>query len=1128
MQPTYQIVALKTESMITPLGLDCHKPRFSWQMGSQHQGKRQTAYQISVRTGNDKIIVWDSGRVACSRSDHIEYCGSPLAPCVRYGWTVEVWDEAEQSISASSWFETGLMNPAEEAWEGAKWIGPVNNTLAASTKGIFWIESTFRITEGTCGGIVFGANDHRLNDKYKNTFLIQGPNYISYQIDISTLPAKLFIYRVGYRPGDSIDVPMAAMDIRDYNNPDDWIITEENKTDFHTLAVEVTGNRAKAYVDGHLVDVVEAEVFFRPGLKLKRGRQLNPAGDNDLITYPRLNEIGFSVPQGSNVQFKELKVRDVREPKAVVFYDAPACADRIFEGLPVEGGCYSIGGETVTADPSRVSIPMLRRSFQVAGGKKLADARLYVTARGIYEGHINGEKLSEDWFQPGASQYDKHLYYQTYDLTRRLTPGENAVGFYLASGWWSDSQTFALENYNFYGDRPSILAKIVLRYEDGSRETVVTDTDSWKYTGDGPVLYASFFHGEHIDARREAAYKDFATASYNDNEWGSPAEIAPLPIPREEGGLHMWPCPNYTSPEIIGQTGDPVRAVRTIKALSATEPRPGIHIYDMGQNMAGVPRIKLKGAPGQLITLRYCEILYPALDEYGELHGLPLMENLRDASCTDFYICKGDPEGEWFMPRFTFHGYRYVEITGTDTPPAVGDVEGIVLSSITALSGGFECSDPLVNKLFENITWSQLGNFISIPTDCPQRNERMGWMGDAQVFAQTATYNGDVRLFFSRYLQAVRDLQSQEGQYPNIAPLGGGFGGIAWEIAGIVIPWEVYRQYGDLRVVQDNYQAMAAYMDFLDRHYKNGALNGVGMLGDWLATEMGTDNDLVWHAIYAYASKIMAFMAKAIGNTADQEKYDALFYKLQGDWNNNFIDPVTGKTRAMDGTINDTQCSYALPLAYGVVSPENAGRAAGHLNRKTQELGHTLTTGFLGTAPINPALTEYGYGDTAYALLRQTQYPSWLYSVTQGATTIWERWNSYTVEAGFGGNNSMNSFNHYSLGAVGAWIYTHVLGIRPDESQPGYHRFIIKPYMGSLSYARGYYDSPYGRIESGWSIEGDKITLDISIPANTQATVYLPLGQIDSGISIEAIQEDDWQKIALPSGRYQFTIQSAF
>lgn len=1105
----FTIVGLQTEYLTRPLGLDAASPRFSWRMESEEPGKEQVAYRITVGTKAGDNDLWDSGTVQRACSHGAAYEGSPLAPCTQYRWRVTVTDEKGETVSADSVFETGFLDSGMSAWDGARWIGAEINNLAADVKGVFRVESTFAVRQGTAAGIVFGSGDSRLLKPHQNTYLISGENYIAYVIDTEKIPAKLKIFRVGYAPEDRADRPFFEREICDLAKPEDTVITAENKNEPHMLRVEVLGNCAKAYLDGKLIDEVEKALPYAPETVLHQGRQLNPLGDNDVMTFPRLCSVGFYVPQGGEAVYQNLTVRELRVPQAVVFDERADKENSTFAGCagvrPTQEG-FLVSGGIVTADPSHSATPALRRDIRLKKDVSVAKARLYVTARGIYECYVEGRRVGEDWFQPGASQYDRHLYYQTYDITQQAQAGDFGVGVVLASGWWSDSQTFTVANHHYFGDRPSLLMKISVTYADGSGECFVTDTENWQCSTEGPVRYASFFHGEHVDARLEDTFADFSRFGYTQESFGRPSEIHPPEIRTPQGAFHMWPDPNSTEPRILGQPDRPIRVIDELTAVSVTEVRPGVFLYDMGQNMVGVPKIRLQGSAGQEITLRYCEITYPKLPEYGGLHGLPLMENLRDASCTDRYICKGSADGEVFLPRFTFHGYRYVEITGTDAPPPPQEVKGMVLSSVTRQTGDFTCSDTLVNRLFQNVLWSQRANFISIPTDCPQRNERMGWMGDAQVFAQTALYNADVRTLYYRYMQAVRDVQAENGRFADIAPVGGGFGGIVWGSAGLIIPYETCRQLGDTRIVEENYGAMRKYMDYLETNYEDGLLkDGVGNLGDWLAFDMSTDNDLIWNAYFAYDAKIMAEMAGLLGKTADADRYSNLFSRLKQDWNRRFVG-ADGVTLTRNGAVNDTQCSYAVPLYFEVAAGRHQEKMAANLARKTKELGNILTTGFVGTAPINQVLSAYGYGETACDLIRQRQYPSWLYSVTQGATTIWERWNSYTIDKGFGGNNGMNSFNHYSLGAVGAWLYRDVLGIKGDDGAPGYRSFILEPSVMGFAYAKGYFDSPYGRIESGWELDGGTgaVCWKVRIPANTRARVIVPVQTVavDGGCAV--------------------------
>lgn len=1106
----FEIRDLKTEFMENPMGMDCAAPRFSWKMMAAKKNARQSKYEILVGTQPDSDDMWNSGPVSSGESNGIYYSGKTLAPCTKYFWKVKVSDDEGQQVdSVSASFETGFLNPSMDAWDGAQWIGAPLHTVSSDVKGIFGIEAGFAIKEGCQrAGIVIGANDRRLSDR---------ENYFRFDVDVSQIPAKLSIYRVGIVKNDSPEVPLAVVDIVDYDSEaHEPVITEENKYKGHVIDIQITGNCEYTSIDGKRVDVTMRPLPW--GGEAEAPRQINPLGNNDVNTFPRLNEIGFYVPAGQTAAFEYIKVRHLRKPYGVFFSEdaangiCEACTGRtgsifaealedgrmVSAQIPVEDGVKTFyiieAGDKdtmVTGNPSHTSIPMLRRSFQVAD-KPVKSARLYATARGIYECSVNGISVTDTWFNPGETQYDRHLMYQTYDLGHCIQPGENAIGVILSSGWWSDAQTFVLGNYNYFGDKESFLGKLVVTYEDGSSDVIVTDTKNWKYCGDGPFTYAGFFHGEHYNAVVAEKFEGFDRAGFDDNDWQAPVVITPVAIGDGEvqgAGPMQWPYVNQQEPELIGQVGGGVYAIGEFQAKSVTKIRPGVYIYDMGYNIAGVPKLKLHGVRGQQAVIRFAEILCPSLPEFEGREGTLMIENLRDADCTDLYIFRGDENGEEYMPRFTFRGYRYIEISGVKQMPQLTDVCTVQLSSLKELSGNIRVSNPMVNDFIDNVRRSQRANFISIPTDCPQRNERMGWDGDTSIFSRTASFNTDVRLFYYRWLQAMRDLQVN-GKYPDIAPVGGGFGGYTYESSGLHVTWEVYQQYGDIQVVRDNYEAMAAFMDYSAANKAAGHLVTPGTLGDWLSPEE-TDLELICLAFYGYNARIMSKMAAAIGKEVDAAKYGELFTALKAEFNERFIDKESGKTK------DDTQCSYALPLSCGMINDEFIDRVGNNLAEKTKRTDYRVLTGFFGTAPLNPMLTATGHMEDAYRLMEQTLCPSWLYPVTQGATSIWERWDSYTVENGFGGNNNMNSFNHYSLGAVCEWLYMYVLGIRRDEDRPGYKHFTAKPEIGSFEFARGGFETPYGRIQAEWEKKDGEVLYRLEVPANCSATVVLPDGRCE-------------------------------
>ena len=1056
---SYILTNLTAELDRAPLGMDIACPRFGWRIESDEKNVKQTSYHITIKTADE--TVWDSGIVETAETQWIEYAGAPLKARTEYTWQVASTGTAGEA-SASSSFETGLMDTDISAWRGAKWIGDSRVSLTAKAKAIFSVSLNF-IMRGEAVGVIFGKNDPRLLDPNKNDYNLAGENYIKYRLDKN---GKLSIFRVGYHPDDTADKPIGEQHIENFD-----------ASAPHSLRVDVIGNNAYAYLDEAEIDYVEKPIppfMRRPGMpeKMKVARQLNPAGDNDLTTYPLLCESGFFAE--GEAEITKYAVTNIRPPKATLA--------RIEASTPGPFGEYVkidrlvIRDTECTCDLSHGGIPMLHRDFSLKGD--IARARLYATARGVYDCTVNAERISDRRFEPGASQYDKHLQYQVYDVTGLLKEGENAIDVELSSGWWNESQTFTLMNYNYWGDRQSLLMMLIVEYADGTEETIVTTPGEWKIRDNGPVRFAGWFYGQHYDARFEDA----------EPEWRDSVEVGTVDFSELAGAPGMrWPLPTMDQPELKASVGSPVKQIMTLTAKELIVPRPGVYVYDMGQNMIGVPEITFRGKAGEEAVIRYGEVLYPDLPEYAGNVGMILTENYRDAISIDRYVFK-DEDPVTYSPRHTFHGYRYVEISGVAEAPAIEDIKGLVLSSINRLTGDIETSNPMVNQLYSNIRWSQYCNFLSIPTDCPQRNERMGWSGDINVFSRTAVYNADVYGFLHRYTECIRDCQLPDGRFADIAPVGGGFGGIEWGSAGIVVPYEVYRQYGDKRIIEENYAAMARYIEFLKEKGTPGLLTNVGPLGDWLATDMSTDNPLLWNTFYYFDAKVMSEMAAVIGRDEDAAAYAALAEEIKKNWNEAFIDPETGKTRNLKGEINDTQASYAVPLHYGLVNDrESFGKL---LAAKSEEVGYTVTTGFVGTGPLCPALSETGHSDVAYKILTNTKYPSWLYSVTEGATTIWERWNSVTKENGFGGNNSMNSFNHYSLGAVGAWMYGYMLGIRRGEGS--WQKFVLQPCAEGLDYACGHYESVYGVIKAGWKVENGKTVYCVSIPANTEAEVILP------------------------------------
>ena len=1073
---TFRIREIRINDRITPIGTDIKEPLISWILESEERDMKQSCVRILTGREPGGSDCWDSGLLETDRSIGIRYAGNPLQAQTRYYVTVCVQDRRGRQAKADTWFETGLMDEKIRAWHGAEWIGAPEYAVASDTIGAFALETTFQIKEGCRAGIIFGADDERLMDRYKNEMLLEGENEIRFVIDLETQPASLEIFRQGYAADDSKEEPLYRIPLVDIHTGEE-VITEENMREPHTLLIQVPGNGAYTWLDSHPVDESLREASYG---KVRSPRCLNPLGIVDVTTYPRLCSVGYYAGKGTRVSFPEgIHLHYLREP------------GNEFAVLDPQGKELT-GEKSETTDPSCHSIPVVRRCFLAA--EKPVKARLYATARGIYQCYVNGQRTDDVFFAPGASQFDRHLKYQTYDVTDMIRQGDNTIGCILSSGWWSDAFSFRTYNYNYWGDKPSFLCMLVLSYPDGSQDTIVTDAASWEYFGEGPFRYAGFFQGEHYDARRKGLLEDFLTDRKPVPGIKKPEVITPVMIPESEGifpGADRWPEVNRTEPALTGDDQAPVRIAETLTAKSVSSPRKGVWIYDLGQEIAGVPVIRFHEKAGQRITIRYGEMLYPDMERYRGLEGLMLQANLRDASSTDQYICSGEEEEVW-QPQFTFHGYRYIEITGAVNPPEVSDVKSCLLSSVEKITGTFTCSDPLVTRFVKNVRYSQYSNFISIPTDCPQRNERMGWLGDTCAFCKSADLQSSVRNFYLRNLEAMADLQKADGRLSPIAPFGGGFGGITYESAMILVAWELYQHYGDDTAIRRYYPAMDKWMNSMTRMGFPGRpeVSLMAWLGDWLAPEPA-DEYLIFNAFHYRNAKLMARFAGMMGHEEDEKKYLQTAQETKEYWNRTFVDPETGATRNSDGSICDAQGSYAVALLCDVFAEEYREKAFARLAARTKEDAYTVRTGFFGTGALNEMLSAGGYSDIAQKTMTQKGYPGWLYPVTQGATTVWERWNSCTDRDGFGDHNSMNSFNHYSLGSVVSWLYEHVLGIQRDGRHPGYARFILRPEIGTFTFAEGGIETPHGRIESSWEIKEGKVTYRCRIPANTTAQLIL-------------------------------------
>ena len=709
--------------------------------------------------------------------------------------------------------------------------------------------------------------------------------------------------------------------------------------------------------------------------------------------------------------------------------------------------------------------PLLRRAFRVSG--VVTRARLYATSLGLYEVHLNGARVGDQLFTPGWTSYHHRLQYQTYDVTNLLKPGDNAVGAVLGDGWYRGQLGFD-GGRNVYGKRIGLRMQLEILYQDGRIEHVSSDS-LWK-TATGPILASDIYGGETYDARLERA--GWASAGYDDRTWAPVVSLDP-------------PKSRLLTPE-----SSPVRRVGELRPVGIRRTSSGETVFDLGQNFTGWARLKVRGPAGTVVTMRFAEVL----DRDGNLYTA----NLRRANQTDRYTLKGGDE-EIYEPHFTFHGFRYVGVTGLPARADTGAITGIVVSSDLQETGSFETSDSLLNRLQQNIIWGQRSNFLDVPTDCPQRDERLGWTGDAQVFAPTAAFNMDVAGFFAKWLGDVAADQDPGGSIPWVIPdvlaadSSNASGTAGWSDAAVIVPWTMYLAYGDRRLLERQYPSMRAWVEFERRRAGPDLIWQPGwQFGDWLALHSDdpsypgatTLTDFIATAYFAHSADLVARAARALGKESDAALYDKLFRDVRAAFNREFV--------SAGGRVGEnTQTAYALALGFNLLPDSLVAPAGERLATAVRGRGMHLTTGFLGTPQLLPVLSATRHFDVAYGLLMQRTYPSWLYPITRGATTMWERWDGIRADSSFQ-DAGMNSFNHYAFGAVGDWMYRTIGGISLDSSAPGGKRVRIAPRPGgALTRARASLETPYGKVSSSWRLGDRDFVLEASVPPNTTGDVVL-------------------------------------
>jgi alpha-L-rhamnosidase len=757
-----------------------------------------------------------------------------------------------------------------------------------------------------------------------------------------------------------------------------------------------------------------------------------------------------------------------------------------------------------TEDEMRPS-PLFRKQFKSA--KAVKSAIVYITAHGLYEAHINGQRVGDAYLTPGWTSYNKRLQYQVYNVTELIKQGDNAIGVELGSGWYRGTLAWT-NNNNIYGKDIALLLQLEITYNNGDKETIVSD-GSWK-SSVGAIKSAEIYNGETYDARAEK--QGWTTGSYNDADWS---------------GVKVVDSAKNT---LIATCNEPVKKHETFRPVKVLTTPAGEQVIDFGQNLVGWVVVKARGQAGDKVTISHAEVL----DKKGNFYT----ENLRAAKSQNNYILKGGGT-ETFEPHFTWHGFRYIKVEGVKGTINPDDFTAVALYSDMKPTGSLTTSNPLVNQLQHNIQWGQKGNFLDVPTDCPQRDERLGWTGDAQVFARTAAFNMNVHNFFAKWLKDVAADQTPQGEVPYVIPnvFHNNTGSTGWGEAATVIPWNMYLLYGDKRLLEQQYASMKGWVDFMKSKSQQDLYRPSVSFGDWLFYSINddrsgqsaiTDRHLIGQCFYAYSTQLLLNAAQALGNQKDLQEYSALLLRIK----NAFVaEYVTSNGKL----VSSTQTAYVLALQFDMLPEKIRQQAAERLVENIKSYNNHISTGFLGTPYICHVLSRFGHTDVAYKLLLQDTYPSWLYPVKMGATTIWERWDGIKTDSTFQ-TPTMNSFNHYAYGVIGDWMYRVMAGIETYGDEVAYHHSTIKPHPGGgFTRAAASLETYYGRLSSSWKKENGLFTLEVEIPANTTADIYIPLSgnsavsegdqPVAANKDIKVISTDsNYVQVQVGSGSYRFSV----
>ena len=1046
---------LRCEYRFDPLGIDITEPRLSWEMRDVRRGAKQTAYQVLVASTAEKLAA-DQG---------------------------DLWDSGKVASDQSAQIAYAgkpLASRMQCYWKVRLWDAAGNAT--AYSKPAHWSMGLLKPEDvkgkwiGLEGPMVYPGLPKPLpSPTFDGCAWVWAAEPGVNAVQKAPVGPRYFRSSVAIPEGKKIQQAVFAI------HGDD------------SLAVFVNGVSVMAGGGPAAIDIKKDLVVGKPNvlavIVTNGGGEPNPAG---LLGKLEIQlDTGEPIVKRIDTSWKSA-VKVEGDWKAAQFDDSqwPAAVQIAKLG---EGPWGAVKAPSV-ASVQYSACPLFRKEFNIQG--QVRRATVYGSALGVYRLYVNGRTVGDDFFTPDWTDYKKRVYYNTYDVTKLVrSNGLNAIGGVIGAGWYSGGVGWQKQR-NHYGDRPRLFAQLELEMADGTIQTIGTD-GSWT-TAFGPYIEGEFLAGETYNATKEI--HGWTSPGLDAAAWKPVAVTESIPAK-----LEAFPGVN-------------VKVTDVLPAQNITEPKPGVYVFDLGQNFAGVARLKATGPAGTKITLRFAEVLNP--------DGTMYTTNLREARVVDTYVMRGQGQEIW-QPRFTFHGFRYVEVTGYPGKPDKDAITGIAINSAVPLVGSFECSSPMVNRLYKNIVWTQRANYISVPTDCPQRDERLGWTGDAETFVRAGTYNADSGAFYTKWLIDLEDGQGPEGDFPNVAPriVATDPGSPAWGDAGTICPWTIYQVYNDRRLLAKHYGGMARWVEYCRKNSKDLIRPAIGY-GDWLSIKADTPLEVISTAYFAYSTHLTAEAARVLGKQDDAKKYDELFEQIKAAFNKAFV--------AADGRIKgNTQTCYVMALWFDLLPAEKRPVAVKYLVEDIKSRDTHLSTGFVGTSVLMPTLSANGQTAVAYKLFLNDTFPSWGFSIKHGATSIWERWDGWTPEKGFQ-DPGMNSFAHYSFGAVARWMFQTVAGI--DMAEPGFQRLLIRPQPAEgLTWVKAGYRSIHGQIATEWRTEGGKLTLTVTIPANATAAVYLPCTDsaaiteagkpITQSEGVKFVRSEDGQSLfEVGAGTYEFAM----